>query len=111
LALKRTLAEHIGNAEGRCAKCAWLPVAEGEWAALDFHHKDPATKLFAIGGGHSRRLEVLKAEAEKCIILCARCHRIGTVRGRTVRGVPRKHRAPRVKNPYGNIDRILGELL
>lgn len=44
---------------------------------LDFHHKKGEDKLFGIGGA---RREVgsakLKAEIEKCVVVCANCHRI-----------------------------------
>jgi len=46
-----------------------------EYAALDFHHIDPATKTMAIAGNWllTKNAEI---EAEKCELLCARCHRI-----------------------------------
>jgi len=44
---------------------------------FDFHHIDPATKQFSIGtNGHCRKWEDVLIEIEKCIILCANCHRI-----------------------------------
>jgi predicted HNH restriction endonuclease len=43
--------------------------------ALEFHHRDPATKDFAIGG-FSGSLKRLVSEALKCDLICANCHRI-----------------------------------
>jgi hypothetical protein len=69
---KITLAKQLG---GRCKQCGWEPVERREWAALDFHHRDPATKEMAIAGNWllSRKAA---AEALKCDLLCANCHRI-----------------------------------
>ena len=57
-----------------CMKCG-----EKDPACLDFHHRDPSTK---ISGGvnrlaqHGRKsLLVVEAEIEKCDVLCANCHR------------------------------------
>lgn len=45
---------------------------------LDFHHIDPSTKSKAVGSmrvaGYSHIN--IKAEIDKCILLCANCHRI-----------------------------------
>lgn len=49
-------------------------------AALDFHHKDPSTKLFTIGDMimSTRQVdqETFHAELLKCEILCKNCHAI-----------------------------------
>lgn len=47
-------------------------------AALDFDHRDPATKKFRIAGSLNRRLDTLLEEIAKCDVLCAICHRIKT---------------------------------
>jgi 5-methylcytosine-specific restriction endonuclease McrA len=47
---------------GECARCGYdLCIA-----ALDFHHVEPKSK-----GEYT----VTKTEAEKCVLLCANCHR------------------------------------
>ena len=51
-----------------CVKCG-----ENHPAALDFHHTDPTQKEIAISAATSRK--VILAEVEKCIVLCANCHR------------------------------------
>jgi transposase-like protein len=44
-------------------------------AALHFHHVDPAQKTFALGVvGVTRSLAAARAEARKCVVLCANCH-------------------------------------
>jgi hypothetical protein len=44
-------------------------------AALEFHHRDPRTKKFGLGQ-FDGSLARLLAEAEKCDLLCANCHRL-----------------------------------
>lgn len=55
-----------------CSRCE-----EKHPSCLDFHHSDPTTKTKAIG--HLRvsgcSVDRLKIEVEKCVILCANCHR------------------------------------
>ena len=43
-------------------------------AALDLHHIDSTTKDFSLSGHHNLSLARLKAEADKCILLCRNCH-------------------------------------
>lgn len=45
-------------------------------AAMDFHHLDPTTKDKDPGLMMSTSDEVLFKELDKCILLCANCHRI-----------------------------------
>jgi hypothetical protein len=68
---KRTLADHLG---GRCVRCGWTPLLPSEYAVFDFHHlggKDEAVaNLINAPWGQ------LTAEAAKCELLCANCHRL-----------------------------------
>lgn len=49
---------------------------ESDYACLDFHHRDPDTKDFAMSHIHKRAgVDKIKAEIAKCIVLCANCHR------------------------------------
>jgi transposase len=69
---RRTVKEKlVKEAGGACALCGY-----GRWAgALQFHHLDPSRKEFSISQrGHSRSLARSRAEARKCILLCANCH-------------------------------------
>jgi len=55
-----------------CSVCGY---AESP-AALDLHHRDPATKRFTVGGNcWSWGWEAREAELEKCDVICANCHR------------------------------------
>ena len=61
----------VAAAGGRCALCGYArsPVA------LQFHHVEPMNKAFSISErGLTRALEKARAEAEKCVLLCANCH-------------------------------------
>ena len=44
-------------------------------SAIDFHHINPATKIFCVGAKiHYSKIRV-RAEIAKCCVLCCRCHR------------------------------------
>ena len=62
-----------------CAHCGY----KGKPEALDHHHPDPSNKIIAVAS-HWRtsykQFEKMKKEWEKCIVLCANCHRIETKR-------------------------------
>ena len=66
--VKRTLVEEAG---GGCVGCGYDRCI----AALEFHHVDPAEKAFSLSHrGVARSLARARAEAEKCVLLCANCH-------------------------------------
>jgi hypothetical protein len=50
---------------GPCIKC-------GSWENLEFHHRDPKTKIRTICW--SWKTAILLAEIAKCDILCRMCH-------------------------------------
>lgn len=54
-----------------CADCG-----TDDRRVLDFHHRDPEKKTGGVRSMLSHSLERLLAEAAKCDILCANCHRI-----------------------------------
>ena len=58
---------------GKCNQCGY----DRSPSALEFHHRDSASKEFTISGNRltSKPWEVLVAEAEKCELLCCNCHR------------------------------------
>lgn len=57
---------------GKCQICGYDKCN----AALDFHHLDPTKKDFAIGSkGYTRAWKSVQAELDKCILVCANCHR------------------------------------
>ena len=44
--------------------------------ALDFHHIDASKKSFGLSArGVTRAWDKVKAEADKCVLVCANCHR------------------------------------
>ena len=44
--------------------------------AMDLHHIDESKKSFDMSsGGLTRSWERTKKEADKCVLLCANCHR------------------------------------
>jgi hypothetical protein len=65
---KRDLVEAYG---GRCIECGYAACLE----ALQFHHRDAATKRFSLANFNGS-YEQMRAEAEKCDLLCANCHRL-----------------------------------
>ena len=59
------------EAGGACVLCGY----DGAPAAPPFHHVAPRSKRFSIGGrGLGRSIASLRAEAAKCVLLCANCH-------------------------------------
>lgn len=67
----------------RCKNCdEWRPEC------LQFHHRDPKQKLFNVGEWirNGVSLETLKAEIEKCDVLCANCHAVETQNQRYKKG-------------------------
>jgi len=69
---KKTLVELKG---WECLECG---LKHDRFEVYDFHHRDPSAKLFSISSHNLVRhsLDKLKAEAEKCDLLCCLCHRI-----------------------------------
>jgi hypothetical protein len=61
----------VAEAGGKCAICGY----DRHVAALGFHHVDPGLKIMNVSArGVALALSTLRAEAEKCVLLCANCH-------------------------------------
>ncbi len=61
----------VAEGGGACVLCGYARSP----AALQFHHVDPIIKAFAVSErGVSRALVKARAEADKCVLLCANCH-------------------------------------
>lgn len=60
----------INSQRKPCAKCG-----ESRIYVLDFHHIDETQKDFTIGQLKKGSKEILLNEINKCISLCANCHR------------------------------------
>ena len=56
---------------GCCEKCGYNKCV---WA-LDFHHKNPNEKDFQISKYSTLSWDKIKKELDKCIMVCANCHR------------------------------------
>jgi len=69
--VKTLLVEAFGS---RCCYCGEIFPIE----VFEFHHMPTETKLFDISQGVSKHVswEKLTKEAEKCVMLCANCHRM-----------------------------------
>ena len=68
---RRIKAQLVAEAGGRCIACGF----GGYVGALQFHHRDPGQKAFALSEqGITRSLSAARAEARKCVLLCANCH-------------------------------------
>jgi hypothetical protein len=65
--VKRILVEEAG---GCCAVCGYDRCVVN----LHFHHVDPTTKSFALSVASGKGLAKLRAEAKKCVLVCANCH-------------------------------------
>jgi hypothetical protein len=61
----------IAQLGGKCIRCGYDKCS----GALDFHHRDPSTKSFAISGAHCRRWSDIVIELAKCDLICSNCHR------------------------------------
>jgi hypothetical protein len=68
-AVRKKLIEYKG---GCCNLCGYDKCID----ALDLHHLDASQKEFGISsGGLTRAWSKVVAEADKCILICANCHR------------------------------------
>ena len=57
---------------GKCMLCGYNKCP----SALDFHHRDPAKKDFSLSvRGLTRSWEKIQKEIDKCVLICANCHR------------------------------------
>lgn len=66
LQLRRWVVDHLG---GKCSICGYSKCLR----ALEAHHVDPYIKDFSISDvSNVVRIEL---ELEKCVLLCANCHR------------------------------------
>lgn len=67
--LKARLVKEFG---GKCIKCGYNKSIK----ALEFHHRDPNTKIFGISTNKTTKsFAKLLEEAKKCDLICANCHR------------------------------------
>lgn len=65
--LRRILVDEAG---GACAVCGYDRCIIN----LHFHHVDPSTKTFSMSMARGKSIAAYRAEAEKCVLVCANCH-------------------------------------
>jgi 5-methylcytosine-specific restriction endonuclease McrA len=69
---ERLKQELIAYKGGCCQICGYNKCE----SALEFHHLNPEIKEFGIGeNGLTRSISKNKNEVDKCILVCANCHR------------------------------------
>lgn len=66
-AIKRALVKYKG---GKCKICGYDKCMR----ALEFHHLDPSKKDFHPSKCLTKSMNLLKKEADKCILVCSNCH-------------------------------------
>lgn len=76
----------VAEAGGCCSVCGYDRCIIN----LHFHHVDPSQKSFAMNMGRGKSLAAFRAEAEKCVLVCANCH--GEIEGGLIPSPPPKAR-------------------
>lgn len=67
--LRQMAREYKGD---QCVLCGYNKCKD----ALDFHHLDESQKEFGLSErGMTRSWEKIKQEVDKCVLICANCHR------------------------------------
>jgi len=67
--IKQLIVEYKG---GKCIVCGYHKHA----GSFDLHHLDGNTKEFGLSArGITRSWKKVKHEADKCVLVCANCHR------------------------------------
>lgn len=66
--IKQQAINYLG---GKCFDCGLIDIPE----VYDFHHKDPSKKDFTLAKRNNRSFKAIQKELDKCILLCAICHR------------------------------------
>lgn len=60
----------VAEAGGGCAVCGYARTPFN----LHFHHVVPSEKSFSVNMGRGKSLAAFRAEAAKCVLVCANCH-------------------------------------
>ncbi len=60
----------VAEAGGACAVCGYDRCVVN----LHFHHVDPSQKRFAVNMAAGKSIATFRAEAAKCVLVCANCH-------------------------------------
>jgi hypothetical protein len=60
----------VAEAGGCCTVCGYSRCVIN----LHFHHVDPSTKSFEMSMARGKSEVAYRAEARKCVLVCANCH-------------------------------------
>lgn len=60
---------------GRCEHCG-VELSDRNYSIFDFHHLDPNEKEMEWNKIRLLSDEKIRVELEKCVLLCANCHRL-----------------------------------
>ena len=69
---KNTKMEAVQYKGGACICCN---IQDEDTSIYDFHHLDPNKKEFGIGAIDHYIFKDIKNELDKCVLVCANCHR------------------------------------
>jgi predicted transcriptional regulator len=72
--VKLRMVEYKG---GKCLDCP-RTIKNTHYSAFDFHHLNPEEKDINFEKIKYQKWEKIEAELNKCVLLCATCHRIRT---------------------------------
>lgn len=73
LAYRISAAEYKNN---ECEICGLKRNTIDDLEIFDFHHKDKSNKSFELSDNiESKNWDIVKQELDKCVMLCANCHR------------------------------------
>jgi len=64
--------ESLGDIPLRCVHCGY----DEHFECLDLHHVNPEDKEIGVSALRGSSYERIKREVDKCVILCAICHRL-----------------------------------
>lgn len=58
-----------------CVDCG-ITYPQTPYQVFDFHHLNPSEKDFQWDKLRMKNINIIRAELDKCVLLCANCHRI-----------------------------------
>jgi hypothetical protein len=67
---RRVKEQLVAEAGGCCAVCGYNRTNR----SLQFHHVDPTAKSFPMTMARGKSIAAYRAEAAKCVLVCANCH-------------------------------------
>lgn len=73
---KQRTKNNILNYYSGVMKCADCGLISDIFDIYDFHHVNPKDKQYTVSSIMDYKWETVKAELDKCVLLCANCHRI-----------------------------------